>query len=524
MLPPGLNSPRQVVLYYDSVYDSLIESGQAYPFLYPWGGIGVYVVFIYLLIDHRHSVLLRRLRYVVFAFVCAFSCRSIATNKARMPSSAFGVGLISAFAILISYANLIASDAQSEFTRLERRRGKPNPNGSGLKLRYRAELAKTWHGRSGRLYWQSYPSSFIDRVDWAGDLFTSFRGTGWSFQIAQIPGLPRWAEIEISHKSDDDDDEGPVGHDESQKIIRGKSGIRRFTSRKALISNTITHMVIDYLALDVIKTLMNNDPYFWGYTSTTHCPVSIPSRLCTSHIFLKSYRLTLSLAGIYTALHFIFKLGPLIFAGLLGPKYLGVKGETWMNPADMFSDPHVISTQGLAGWWGTWWHQTFRLAFSAPTHTILSLLHIKPKTTMGKTITLFVAFILSGLLHASGSYTQLGRTQPIHGPMTFFTLQPIGIIAQQLGTAMLRHMGILGITPKPIKKIGNLIFVHVWFYFTAPLLVDDFAQGGIWLYEPIPISVLRGLGFGMGDDGWWCWFGGPGWRSGRSWFDTGIAF
>jgi len=61
-------------------------------------------------------------------------------------------------------------------------------------------------------------------------------------------------------------------------------------------------------------------------------------------------------------------------------------------------------------------------------------------------------------------------------------------------------------------------------YFTAPLLVDDFARGGIWLFEPVPFSLFRGLGLGSEGDGWWCCGGGlVEWRSGEGWWDTGIA-
>jgi hypothetical protein len=30
-------------------------------------------------------------------------------------------------------------------------------------------------------------------------------------------------------------------------------------------------------------------------------------------------------------------------------------------------------------------------------------------------------------------------------------------------------------------------------------------MGVLVIYEPIPISPLRGLGFGVEGDGWWCW-------------------
>jgi hypothetical protein len=54
---------------------------------------------------------------------------------------------------------------------------------------------------------------------------------------------------------------------------------------------------------------------------------------------------------------------------------------------------------------------------------------------------------------------------------------------------------------------------------------DDFARGGVWLFEPIPVSPLRGLGFGQEGDRWWCWGHiGVGWYTGKHWWESGIAF
>ena len=72
MLPPGLQSAREVTLYYDSLYDSLIDSGKANAFLYPWAGIGAFLVLGYLLIDHRRSLTLKWTRYPLFALFLAF--------------------------------------------------------------------------------------------------------------------------------------------------------------------------------------------------------------------------------------------------------------------------------------------------------------------------------------------------------------------------------------------------------------------------------------------------------------------
>ena len=131
-----------------------------------------------------------------------------------------------------------------------------------------------------------------------------------------------------------------------------------------------------------------------------------------------------------------------------------------------------------------------------------------------------LAFTLSGLLHMCGSYTQIGDTFPVRGPLCFFLCQ-IGGVAVQIG--ILLAMKKIG-APTWVKRTVNFVYTHVWFYYTAPLLVDDFARGGVWLFEPVPISIFRGLGLGSKYDGVWQWHGRiVDWHSGKHWWDSGIA-
>jgi len=216
-------------------------------------------------------------------------------------------------------------------------------------------------------------------------------------------------------------------------------------------------------------------------------------------------------------------LGPVFFVGILGPKVVGTRGEAWMNPADMFGDFNHVLDSGLAGWWGAWWHQTFRVTFQQPGDWLVASLGLKQRSITGKLVSTWMAFFLSGVLHASGSYTQLGDTHPFTGPMAFFMLQALGVTVQMTLVQLLKSAGVTQHVPKSIRRIANLVITIGWLYFTAPLLVDDFARGGIWLFEPVPISIFRGLGLGPKGAGWWCWDGLVAWRTGKSWWDSGIA-
>lgn len=260
-----------------------------------------------------------------------------------------------------------------------------------------------------------------------------------------------------------------------------------------------------------------------GYVDAP-APAWLPVAVRSSLFLTKTWRLLISLWAIYTALCTVFRLGPAFFCGILGSEWAGLRGEAWMNPYDMYGAYSNILDKGLAGWWGGWWHQIFRFGFEAPATGLLAVIGVDKRKTTGKVISLLMAFFLSGCLHASGSYTQLGDTRPLLGPMRFFLLQAFGIMLQIIGVEVLKRTGVVGRCPKVVRRFANFVLVHVWLFYTAPLLVDDFARGGIWLFEPVAISPLRGLGFGQPDDGWWCWeHQRIWWRSGKHWWDTGIV-
>lgn len=528
MLPPNLPTPRAVVQHYNTLYSTLTSPlGPHTPFLYPWAGLGAFLALAYLLLDHRHSRFLASLRWPVCAAVWAFQGWCVVCMRARHPAAAFGVGLLSAWGCFWVGVLVGVGDAQGGWWRIERRVG-----GSGRGRVRDATAANgtvaveetpdsiSGHGggkdeATDSLYWQSYPTHFgRERIDWVADAFCSFRGVGWNVQTSVIPPLPRPASLSIPTT---------VPHESNKTMTVSRVGIRRFRNQEDLLSNTIANLIIGYIVLDVVKCLMHRDAYFWGYMDAS-APTYLPLVVQRSHVLLKSWRLLISLTGVYTCLWEIFRLGPAFFSGVLRPKWVGVRGEAWMNPADMYGSFTCVLDDGLAGWWGGWWHQVFRLAFEMHAKWVLRTLGIEQKSTKGRIISLFVAFFMSGCLHACGSYTQLGDTRPFLGPFRFFMLQFVGILLQLQSTNLLRKAGVLEKVPKSVRWICNFVSVHVWLYHTAPLLMDDFAKGGIWLFEPIAFSPLRALGFGAKDDGFFCWWNGLlFWRSGQHWWDTGIA-
>ena len=90
----------------------------------------------------------------------------------------------------------------------------------------------------------------------------------------------------------------------------------------------------------------------------------------------------------------------------------------------------------------------------------------------------------------------------------------------------LQKAGITYRLPTRLRRAGNFVVVHTWFYYTAPLLIDDLAAGGTFLYEPVPFSISRLLGLGGKDELSLCWASPLTWLSWHGadlWWESGLV-
>lgn len=506
--------------------DDMIASGEAIPFVYPFFFTAAHLVLLYMLIPHGKSPFLRSLRWPVWGVTVAFGIYIIRYARAHDAAFAYGTGFSAMWIIEWSAAFLLCYDAQTDFCRIERARGAigdpqvKQSNGtttlSGDKDKQKS-VAPPTDGRSilqQKRVWQPYPvNSLIERVDWVLDLFTEFRGITWNWRNAIFPNPPKSIRDEIGYA-------GNVGAADLNPYRVPKIEMKAHPDKKELLRSAAFRFVFGYLTLDLLKTICLHDPYFTGFVDEP-APLWLPSLITNSFVLTRIYRMFIGMIAIKTILYTIFAMGPLFFVGLLGSDLIGVRGEPWGYPHEWGSFMSVFD-KGLEGWWGVWWHQTFRFAFEAPGRRLVQYLKLEPKSLIAKAIQLVVAFTLSGTLHACGSFGALGESNPFHGPFTFFFLQPFGIGVNMLLRTGMKHLKF----PQAVQWIVNFTWTHFWFYFTAPLLVDDFARSGTFLAEPYPISPLRALGFGTPGDSWWCW-GGDWYRwhwDEKYWWKSGLMF
>jgi hypothetical protein len=560
----------EVLTTYQEVFRERVAEGKLRPLVLPYHLYGCLLVLHYLYIPHTENRLVYAARWLVLAWVIWFQWKTLWETSSESQATAFAAGLVAAWGIVWSITWLALYRPQWDAKRVQRKRvrdemkdgtstaegddtgiqgsghtkeGEMNgyANGSWQNgsvaaksekdLRHRAHANGTAkannideqlqaYGRTNmyldeaeerdgvkyEYYWQSYPSKLSERIPWVMDLLMNFRLPGWNLAIPPMPDLPPFVKVKLGE---------PI--DENSKTGVSSVGLRRLDTRRDLLRYRLPQFVASYFVLDLLKTTLMKDPYYIFGPNTYALP---PHLAHLTPFQLKLFRQCLNSVTVVVALEMVFMLMPLGMSLLLGPSVFGLRGESWYFPSTWGSFSNVLD-KGLNGLWGGWWHQTFRFVFAAPTNYLIEHGYFKARSMGAKLSALFFAFGISGVLHAGGSVTQIARSNPWQAPV-FFMLQALGILLQTTACAYLRPQ--IKQLPKVVRQAGNLLFTWTWLWYTGWLLVDDFARGGIWLWEPLPISPMRALGFGSGDDSFWCWGNmGVGWYTGKHWWESGIA-
>ncbi|KAI4116386.1 MAG: hypothetical protein LQ338_007724 [Usnochroma carphineum] len=530
-------SARQVLDKFYADYHAAVIAGEYQPFVWPYRTLGPYLVVGYLLLPPTHSRIVYLARYPLFALICYLSVTTIRECRSPAVTVGYGIGLLNAWSILWSATLLIFNDGRRDYQRIERQERpytSPENNDSLVEnvqgetsaldgstkddLRSLHPLAEVPQStttssqdpetdypevfaaqeppdHNETYIWQSLPASFLHRLDYILDLVTNFRGLRFTHQ-SPYNTLPPPPHIRSSLPSPSPPPSLPTQH---------------YPTRRTLFTKNLVPFLLCSLALDILKYLTSLDPYF------STLPPSIPSPFP----YPRTTRLLLSLLFTYCSLLNIFLLAPLLLACALGPSAIGAHASTWLYPP-YFGPLSSIPEKGLAGLWGGWWHQLFRYAFeSAGDFVAGKLLRLRKNSPSGSAARVFVAFCCSGVLHACASYTILGPTHPIRNSFAFFAVQPFGIVGQRALSVWLKENGYREAVPLWMRKVGNVVVVVAWCLWTGPWIADEFARGGIWMYEPLPVSLVRGVK----GEGWWRWGGEwVRWETGDRWWRSGLTF
>jgi hypothetical protein len=518
-------------------YDASIASGRFYPFGYPFGLLVIYVPLVYFLLPRtRFSDLGRILVWLLVVSLCVYG---IAFTRARNASTSYGVGLVHGWLLLWATSHFLVNDAKADYARIKNvgdmkssrdssqdgRQPLANGDSHGgsprslrrregfdnLKKKANAEKDGACdHGEVAPIYaWERHPNTLLQRFSWTQDLLTTYDGMGWNWAVSTLPLPPKAVEADLS---------------------RGQNGPRRNAAKAArkqyskedMLKRDLRRLGYGYVLLDVIKTLMAHDAYFWGKIDHPG-PFYIPANMSGHSRIVRAYRLVMGFMAIYTGLQFSFALRSVAGVFLLGEKRFGARGEAWHYPDD-FGSFRTVLDRGLAGFWGQWWHQAFRFVFETPTRGLLRILGLNGHTYLGQAVRLFTVFALSGFLHACGSYTAVGDTHPVTGSFVFFIFQAFGIVVQLVAATAFLRSGVSKHVPTWLSQLSNVVFCFGWLYITSPVFINDLARAGALTYEPVPISILRGVGLGGKHEGWWAWHGRwISWNTQGHWLHWGIV-
>lgn len=361
--------------------------------------------------------------------------------------------------------------------------------------------------------WQRFPhnGTFLQRLGWAVDLILCFRGAGWTWSAPVIP-RPRTAGVIR--------DGDRVDMKSMPRITT--AGYERKTTEAEFFQSRLTVLALSCLLLDFLSTFMVKDPYFIlgpdGAASHSHANPWYVAGL--SPWMVQFYHELFALSGMVSAISAAFAVMDMLQYWVL---------KTWFPSrciveifASTFGSLDEVFERGLAGWWGSWWHQSFRQQLLGPSTYLIANGYLRKGAQSAVVVSLLVSFVQSGILHTAGSLTTLPATKPWR-PMAFFLLQAAGIVVQQESARVLGKL--LSQLPRRVARWTNFAFAIVWLYATAPLFIDDIAACGIWLLEPVPVSVFRALGFGRPGDHWWRWdhHYAPRWFTGRICYESGVG-
>ncbi|KAL8370637.1 hypothetical protein RB595_000826 [Gaeumannomyces hyphopodioides] len=363
-------------------------------------------------------------------------------------------------------------------------------------------------------FWQAFPADapFGTRLGWAFDYYMAWRGTGWSWAISCVPRFDHPAEP-LSEELVKLDSIPLVSH----------AGYRRHAKNDQFVWDRLCNIAIAYLILDFCAVFMTKDRYF---DTGLH---DSPPPLYLSAIFpalppsvLYIYRMTLGFVGMLSALTAVLSADQLSRRGLARAFAGGVSSDLWQY-SDNFGSFSQLLDHGLAGFWGRYWHQTFRVGYTAPSKWLIrrGWLPARRSAVTGL-VASACAFLLSGTMHASGSATMQRHTRPWMA-FAFFALAWVGVVLQFVLCELLRRP--IAASPPAARRAGNMLFVLAWMYATCWAFEDDLSRSGLWGFEPIPYSPLRAMGFGESGDEAFRWGGCSfvAWHAGKRWWDSGPA-
>ncbi|KAI0409139.1 hypothetical protein F4802DRAFT_233920 [Xylaria palmicola] len=269
------------------------------------------------------------------------------------------------------------------------------------------------------------------KLRWAVELIMSARGIGWNWQVG---GVPR-----------------PTPAPTRWSFVRSRI-------RTTLLTFTLIHAVT-LLAAHILHVPDDNsllrNPFFLRFFTTAAWLTVIYGHLTLPENLVAIFFVTTGLGGRFA-----------------NPKQ-------W---PPMFGD--ISESYSIRRCWGKFWHASLRRSTSAPGQWLLG--SARPKSRLGRLSRrygiLFLSFIVSGAIHAFGSYI-VTRDSPQGvsdgGAAVYFLAQPAAILIEDAVSAA------LGIVdegkPSGFRRVIGYVYVSLFWLWCFPTL------------KVIPLAVAHGI-------------------------------
>ncbi|KAJ5665097.1 uncharacterized protein N7477_007545 [Penicillium maclennaniae] len=409
----------------------------------------------------------RYVRQFIYAISLAFALEMLRNHRTLLGGNGYMLGMMIAWWLVWCTTLFVFMDIEHDFQRIERgAKLAADGDSSPGNTQEMSNQTETGDQSSQPLFhWQSYPRKFSHRLEWCAGLLFNLRGPEWNWRVPHLGPLPQSVHKHLQPEY------------LSNKFHAGgdatcmTSGQRLRAAFKTFLQS--------YLLLDILKVVMMRDPYFRGISGCDSMPPFPMSYLAPFPLLVTIYRYLLSCIGVYVALNFVTSLNPICFLGLslafpnASRKLTAAPlDEAWLY-ADSFG-PFIspVLDHGIAGCWGRWWHQLFRYGFTATARWICACLPTRfaANEQIKQILYIVVAFTISGLIHACGSYTQFAETKPFSGPFLFFSLQSIAIICEHIfKKAIFPRIPLVAGTPRWLRRTGNAVLVFFWLLYSGGL-------------------------------------------------------
>ncbi|KAJ4472956.1 membrane bound O-acyl transferase family-domain-containing protein [Lentinula aciculospora] len=155
--------------------------------------------------------------------------------------------------------------------------------------------------------------------------------------------------------------------------------------------------------------------------------------------------------------------------------------ENWPNLMGSWGDAYTIRRL-----WGRTWHQLMRRWVSAAGNFVAQrVLRLTPGTNLSAYTKLFIAFLISGIIHQMGDYSLQHRDFWAGGSLAFFLSQAVAIMVEDGVIALGKRAGLKD--GKHIRLLGYC-WTASWFAFCLPMWIDPYFHDGMAsgeLFSPI---------------------------------------